>query len=80
MSSGWYPIINYDLCSACRVCVEFCPNGVYVLSEDGYPVVAEPEKCIHGCHGCENQCLLEAIGYFGDLPGHKTGGLYKLNF
>ena len=27
---AWFPSINYELCDYCDVCINFCPNGVYI--------------------------------------------------
>lgn len=54
MSTGWYPIIDYELCSSCGVCYSFCTHGVYSWNDEKGPEVVQPAECIHGCHGCEN--------------------------
>ena len=79
MSLGWYPIVNGELCSSCGVCYGFCSHGVYEWNEEDGPIVVQPENCIHGCHGCENQCPSQAIRYYGDLPGKKTGGAFRID-
>ncbi|HZK86370.1 MAG TPA: ferredoxin family protein [Syntrophomonas sp.] len=81
MSLGWYPIVNYELCTGCGVCYAFCPHAVYEWNEpEENPLVVQPQECIQGCHGCENKCPAQAIRYFGDLPGKQSGGAYRLEF
>ncbi|WP_071591159.1 4Fe-4S dicluster domain-containing protein [Calidifontibacillus oryziterrae] len=66
MSKTWYPVIDYERCTECGVCIEKCKNGVYDLMKVPKPVVIIPENCIHGCHGCGNLCPTEAISYVGN--------------
>lgn len=47
MSLGWYPIINYDTCTLCKICFEFCKHGVYDWDDEKGPVVVKPEECVH---------------------------------
>jgi NAD-dependent dihydropyrimidine dehydrogenase PreA subunit len=54
-----YPIVNRDVCSGCKTCVEICPNEVYEIeSEKSNP--ARPEDCIE-CWACVNQCPTSSI-------------------
>lgn len=65
MSKGWYPVIDYEKCVGCMACNDMCRHGVY--KPDGKkPKVVYENGCIHGCHGCENECPVGAIHYFGD--------------
>ena len=67
MSQGWYPIIDYDKCAGCMVCNDMCKHGVYKPDPDsGKPKVVYGTGCVHGCHGCERKCPMDAIHYFGD--------------
>jgi len=66
MAKNWYPIINYDLCTGCLSCVEFCPHGV-LDSDHGKPVVVNPDNCVEFCRGCQKAaCENGAISYYGD--------------
>lgn len=80
MSKDWYPIINYENCTQCQICYEFCNNEVYEWEEDKGPMVVKPEGCIDKCHGCEFQCPGGAIRYHGDLPGKRVGGALIIEF
>ena len=66
MAKNWYPIIDYNRCSGCLSCVNFCPYEVFEV-KDGKPVVAHPENCVEFCRGCQKGvCDNEAISYPGD--------------
>jgi len=57
----WFPSINYELCSNCGKCCEFCHRGVYIF-DDG-PKVAKPSRCIVSCTGCMALCPDKAISF-----------------
>ncbi len=65
MSDKWFPTIDYDKCTGCLECVEFCPHGV-LEEEDGFPKVVHPEKCPEFCRGCQKVCDYDAISFPGD--------------
>ena len=65
MSKGWYPVINYELCTECGICVKKCKHGVYDKAKAPRPVVVHPDGCIEGCEGCGMKCPVGAIEYFG---------------
>lgn len=67
MSKGWYPIIDYEKCIGCMACIDMCRHGIYKRdTENGKPKVVYGNGCVHGCHGCERNCPVGAIHYFGD--------------
>ncbi|MFQ5591678.1 MAG: ferredoxin family protein [Phycisphaerae bacterium] len=53
--------IIQERCKGCAYCVEFCPLGVLVISDNfnakgyHYPVVADESKC-SGCDLCGMYC------------------------
>jgi 2-oxoglutarate ferredoxin oxidoreductase subunit delta len=47
--------INTERCKMCGVCIELCPRGVYVATQEGYPTPAHMEKCTE-CQLCELWC------------------------
>jgi len=73
MTKTWYPVINYELCTECGTCVDFCRHGVYRKEKAPRPVVVYPEGCIQGCKGCGELCPNEAIQYFGDSEKSSAG-------
>jgi 2-oxoglutarate ferredoxin oxidoreductase subunit delta len=42
-------------CKGCGICIEFCPQQVFDMDEDGRPIVAHPEEC-KACQWCEIHC------------------------
>ncbi len=67
MSKSWYPIIDYNKCIGCMACNDMCRHGVYKPDDTtGKPNVVYSTGCVQGCHGCERQCPVQAIRYFGD--------------
>jgi 2-oxoglutarate ferredoxin oxidoreductase subunit delta len=42
-------------CKKCDICIAFCPRLVLDKSEDGYPIVKDPERCT-GCRLCADRC------------------------
>jgi len=47
--------LDLELCKACGICIELCPDGVFDRDSLGYPVVARPEACSR-CLICELHC------------------------
>lgn len=67
MARDWYPVIDYEKCTGCLTCLNFCPHGVYDLGPDGKPRVSHPENCIELCHSCARICPNNAISFDGEL-------------
>lgn len=60
----WYPSINQDRCQSCKICLEFCPKGVFTEgAEKGEVRVANPRQCVVLCAGCQNKCPYGAISF-----------------
>lgn len=60
----WYPSIRVGDCASCRLCVEFCPHGVYDWDEkEEKPVVKNPFECVVGCSSCAARCPAGAIDF-----------------
>jgi len=47
--------LDLELCKACGVCIELCPDKVFDRDKLGYPVLARPEECSQ-CLLCELHC------------------------
>jgi len=68
MAKDWFPIIDYDKCTSCLSCVEFCPHDVFTV-EDGSPKVINPQNCVDFCRGCQKgPCDFDAISF---PPDHE---------
>lgn len=59
---SWFPTIDYEKCTRCGVCVEFCHQKVYSREGDR-PEVTGPYRCIIGCTGCQGKCEAGAISF-----------------
>lgn len=57
----WFPTIDYEKCTSCGVCAEFCKRGVYTM--DDAPKVTDPYRCVVSCTGCKGQCKEGAISF-----------------
>jgi 2-oxoglutarate ferredoxin oxidoreductase subunit delta len=47
--------LDLELCKACGICIELCPDAVFDRDRLGYPVLARPEECSR-CLLCELHC------------------------
>ncbi|NOX54965.1 MAG: ferredoxin family protein [Planctomycetes bacterium] len=64
----WYPVIDYDRCTNCMECIDFCLFGVYGIDQHGRIIVELPDNCKRGCPACSRVCPENAILF----PAHKT--------
>jgi NAD-dependent dihydropyrimidine dehydrogenase PreA subunit len=58
---AWYPVIDYDRCTSCGQCHDFCLFGVYSKEASGKVVVSNPESCKNNCPACARICPETAI-------------------
>jgi 2-oxoacid:acceptor oxidoreductase delta subunit (pyruvate/2-ketoisovalerate family) len=58
-NSGFQPVWEKDLCTACETCIDRCPMEAVQLGEDGFPNV-NLDRCI-GCGVCATGCPEDAI-------------------
>ena len=55
-AAGVQPVaLDLDLCKACGICIDLCPESVFDADEQSYPVVARPDDCT-ACLLCELHC------------------------
>lgn len=68
--AAWYPVIDYDRCTSCGQCREFCLFGVYEKTEKERIVVANPANCKNNCPACARICPETAIIFpkVGEAP------------
>ncbi|NMB85833.1 MAG: 2-oxoglutarate-acceptor oxidoreductase subunit OorD [Methanosaeta sp. PtaB.Bin018] len=59
----WHPSIDQLACKRCKICLNFCPKGVYSEDSDGSIVVTHPHECVMLCTGCEGRCPEGAISF-----------------
>ena len=58
----WFPTIMEELCDGCRICLDFCPFGVFGYDEKTNKVkVSSPFYCEVGCSICAAKCEPKAI-------------------
>lgn len=64
----WYPVIDYERCTNCLECIDFCLFGVYGVTDSDLILVETQDNCKKGCPACSRVCPENAIIF----PGHKT--------
>jgi NAD-dependent dihydropyrimidine dehydrogenase PreA subunit len=58
----WNPTIDYQKCTTCKKCVEFCKRGVFAYQENPKKaIVKNPTSCKVYCKNCQKQCPNAAI-------------------
>jgi len=58
-NSGFQPLFDADLCTACETCIERCPPEALSMGDDGIPAV-DLDRCF-GCAVCASGCPSDAI-------------------
>jgi Pyruvate/2-oxoacid:ferredoxin oxidoreductase delta subunit len=59
LNSGFQPVRNPDLCTACETCIERCPPKALTMGEYDVPEV-DLDRCI-GCGVCASGCPEGAV-------------------
>jgi len=63
----WYPVIDYERCTNCMECIDFCLFGVYGVDPLERILVEQQDNCKKGCPACSRVCPENAIVF----PQHK---------
>lgn len=64
-------VIDYHYCKGCLICLNVCPSGVFVLSEQAgqsgvlSPEASRPDKCVL-CRMCERLCPEMCLSVLSD--------------
>lgn len=58
---AWYPVIDYERCTNCGQCHQFCLFGVYEKDDAGKVTVSNPGSCKNNCPACARICPETAI-------------------
>lgn len=59
VNSGFQPVWDASLCTACETCIDRCPMDALTMGDDDVPVL-NLDRCI-GCGVCATGCPVEAI-------------------
>ena len=71
----WYPVIDYDRCTNCMECIDFCLFGVYGVDGRGRILVEEQDNCKKGCPACSRVCPPRSPGF---AKSRGSGGTSRL--
>jgi len=75
----WYPVLDYELCTSCQKCLNFCLFGVFTMNDDGKVLVENPENCKDLCPACARTCPTSAIVFPKHHESPIDGGKGELN-
>ncbi len=64
----WYPVIDYDRCTNCLECLNFCLFGVFGMDKSEQIFVEQANACRDGCPACSRVCPSQAIMF----PRHDS--------
>ena len=64
----WYPVIDYNRCTNCLECLDFCLFGVYDVNNFDQIMVQNQDNCKKGCPACSRVCPEQAIMF----PEYKS--------
>lgn len=57
----WFPIIDFDRCTHCLKCLNFCLFGVFGTDENNKLIIKAPMNCKDMCPACSRVCPEQAI-------------------
>jgi ferredoxin len=61
LSARWYPVVDYDQCTHCMECMDFCLFGVYGVDASASLRVVQQDQCRQDCPACSRVCPVGAI-------------------
>jgi hypothetical protein len=61
LPARWYPVLDYDACTNCMACLDFCLFGVYGVDRGEVLRVVSPDQCRQDCPACARVCPVSAI-------------------
>jgi hypothetical protein len=67
----WYPVIDFNRCTNCMECIDFCLFGVYGVDKMERILVENPDNCRKGCPACSRVCPEHAIIF----PQHRSAAI-----
>jgi NAD-dependent dihydropyrimidine dehydrogenase PreA subunit len=67
----WYPVIDYNRCTNCLECLDFCLFGVYGVDTLERILVENQDQCKKGCPACSRVCPQQAIIF----PEYKSAAI-----
>ena len=67
----WYPVIDYNRCTNCLECLDFCLFGVNGVDSLERILVENQDQCKKGCPACSRVCPQQAIIF----PEYKTAAI-----
>ncbi len=73
----WFPIIDYDRCTNCKQCLNFCLFNVYELDDTNKVSVSHPASCKTNCPACARVCPEQAIIFPKHQSPHINGSLIQ---
>lgn len=69
--SRWYPVVDFERCTNCLECLNFCLFGVYGVDASGTITAEQPDACRAGCPACARICPAGAIMF----PEHRDAAI-----
>lgn len=55
------PVVNFDKCIKCGICVRFCPAQIITLNKDVKECISFDWDVCKGCGICANECPKKCI-------------------
>lgn len=75
IGTAWFPVLDYDRCTHCAQCMNFCLFEVFGREPNGKMIVERPENCKDNCPACARICPEVAIIFPKTPDSPINGGL-----